>query len=77
MELRLRECQLCGKAARLVPESDIHVSFAIYDDSDGSVEHNFLHYGAIQCSNCGLLLPFHGGEENRLDNIKFWNGEES
>lgn len=73
---KLRDCPICHWEARIVPESDFHQSFCVYDPEDGTVEHNFLHYGAIQCTNCGLTLPFHGGEENRQDNIDFWNGKE-
>lgn len=70
----LRPCALCGHDAELVGEHDFHLSFAKYEGE--IVQHNFLHYGAIQCSNCGLTLPFFGGDENRMDNINFWNGVE-
>jgi hypothetical protein len=71
----LRECQLCGESAEIINEQDFHMSFARYEGD--TVELNFLHHGAIQCTNCGLTLPFFGGEENKQDNIKFWNGEDT
>lgn len=54
--MKLKPCPCCGEEARYIKRGDFHLSFAIYDEPD-TVEHNFLHDRAIQCSNCCLTMP--------------------
>jgi len=41
---------MCGGEPRIVKAGDFHLSFAIHDDTDDTVEHNFLHSMAIICT---------------------------
>lgn len=60
----LLPCPCCAGEPSIIKRGDFHMSFAIYDDSDDTVEHNFLHSIAIICLGCELTMP---SLETKLD----------
>ncbi len=69
----LNPCRLCAGEAKFLHGYQYQVAY--YFEEGEFVEHNFLHYGAIICSNCSLNLPIFGEDHKEIDDaVASWNG---